>query len=82
MSRDISVGIATGYRFNVRGSISGGNTIFLYSTATRLALVPGVLSRKVKRPCCEPDDSPPPNSEDENGEAIPPLPHTSSWRDA
>jgi hypothetical protein len=87
MNLDISVGIATGYRLDGRGSIPSGSKIFLYSTATTLALVliepsiqwvPGVLSRRVKRPGCEADDSPS-SVEDENGEAKPPLPHASSW---
>jgi hypothetical protein len=36
----------------------------------------------VKRPWREADHLPPSNAEDKNGGAIPPLLHTSSWRDA
>jgi hypothetical protein len=44
--------------------------------------VPGTLSPEVKRPEREADHSPPSNVEVKKGGAIPPLPHTSSWRDA
>lgn len=37
---DCSVGIKTGYRLDVQGSIPGRGKIFLFSTASRLALGP------------------------------------------
>jgi hypothetical protein len=41
----------------------------------------GYLSPRVKRQRHEADQSPPSSAEVENDEAIPPLHHTSSWRD-
>jgi hypothetical protein len=64
---------------------------FLFSTASRPALgptqppiqwVPGVLSPGVKRQGREADHSPQTSAEVKNGEAIPPLPHTSTWHRA
>jgi hypothetical protein len=57
--RDSSVGIATGYGLDGRGSNPGRGKIFLFSTASGQALgptqppiqqVPGALSRDVKLP--------------------------------
>jgi hypothetical protein len=66
---DNSVGIATGYGLDDRGSISWwGLGIFLFDTKSRPALVltqppiqwvPGALSVGVKRPGRETDHSPP-----------------------
>jgi hypothetical protein len=39
-SREISVGIATGYGLESRGSIPGKGVVLLYSTAARPALRP------------------------------------------
>jgi hypothetical protein len=87
MNLDISVGTATGYRLDGRDSIPSASKFSLYSTATTLALVliepsiqwiPGVLSRRVKRPGCEAGDSPS-SVEDEDGKAKPPFTHASSW---
>jgi hypothetical protein len=68
-SRDSSVGIALGYGLDDRGFESQqGLGIFLFTTMSRLALmptqppiqwVPGVLSLGVKRPGREADHSPP-----------------------
>jgi hypothetical protein len=44
--------------------------------------VPGALSPGVKRLGREVDHSPPSSAEVKNGEAIPPLPHESSWYSA
>jgi hypothetical protein len=66
-SRDISVGIVTGYGLDGRGSIPGRGKIFLFSIASRPVLrptqppikwVPGAISLGVKRPGCEADHSP------------------------
>jgi hypothetical protein len=57
-SRDISIGIMTGYGLDGRGSITDRVKIFLYSTASIPALrptrriiqwIPGALSLRVKR---------------------------------
>jgi hypothetical protein len=87
-SRDSSVGIATGYGLDGRGSIIGRGKIFLFSTVTSTALepthppiqcVPEALSPGVKRPGR--DHSPPSSAEVKNGGAMPPFPHMSSWKD-
>jgi hypothetical protein len=61
--------------------------MFLYSMASRLALgrtqppvqqVLGALSSRVKQLGREDDHSPPSSAEIKNGEAMPPVPHTSS----
>jgi hypothetical protein len=65
--------------------------LFLYSTESKPALgpteppiqwVPGTISPEVKRPGREADHSPPSSTQVKNGEAIPALPYTSSWRGA
>jgi hypothetical protein len=65
--------------------------IYLYSTASRLALGPtqppiqrvtGMLSPGVKHQRYEADHSPPPSAEVKKGGAIPPPPHKSSWHSA
>jgi hypothetical protein len=91
-SRDSSVGIATAYGLDGRGSIpDGGKRFVFFSTAFTPALVPtqppiklipGTPSPAIKRPGHDADHSPASNAEVKNGGAIPPLPHTSSWRDA
>jgi hypothetical protein len=63
--------------------------IFLFSTTCRQAggggtqplieWVPETLFPRVKWQEREADNSPPSNVEVKNGEAMPPLPHTSSW---
>jgi hypothetical protein len=62
--------------------------IYLYSTASRPALVPnqppielikGTLSPWVQRPVRKADHSPLPSAEAKNRGAIPPLPNMSSW---
>jgi hypothetical protein len=64
-----------------------GQEIFLFSTSSRLALgstqpsiqwVPGALSPGVRRPGREADHPPPSSAKIKNGEAITPLPQTSS----
>jgi hypothetical protein len=68
-----------------------GKEVFVYFTASSLALgstqspiqwLPGALSLEVKQPGREAAHSPPSTAEVKNGGAIPPLPHTSSWRGA
>jgi hypothetical protein len=84
MSRNSSVGIATGYRFDSQQ----GKDIFLYSTASRPALRPtqlpiqwvlGALSPGVERPGREAEYSPTSSAGIKNGGATPSLPQTSSW---
>jgi hypothetical protein len=71
--------------FNVRSKI------FLFSTASRLALgltllyvlwVPGVIFTRIKRPGREADRSPSSGAMVKNGVVIPPLPHMSLWQSA
>jgi hypothetical protein len=68
-----------------------GQESFLYSTVSRLALeptlpptqwVPGALSPGGNQPGREATHSPPASADVKNGRAIPPVPLTSSWRDA
>jgi hypothetical protein len=82
-SRDSSVGIATGYGLDSRGSIPSRGKIFLFSISSELTLEPalqpiqwvlGVISPMEKRPGREADQSPPSSSEVKNGGAIPPRP--------
>jgi hypothetical protein len=65
--------------------------MFFFSIAFRPALgptqppiqhVPEVISPGVQQSEREGDHSPPTSAEVKNGGAIPPLPHTSSWRSA
>jgi hypothetical protein len=77
------------YGLDGRYSIPGSSKrlFFLFSTASRPALVPtqtaiqwvpGALSSAVKVPLCESDHSPPSSAEVKSGGAIPPLFVTSS----
>jgi hypothetical protein len=78
VSRDNSVGIATGYGLDDRGSrvrFRRGLGIFLFTTVSRTALGPttpptewvlGALSLGVKRQGCEADHSPQPSAEVKN----------------
>jgi hypothetical protein len=86
--RDSSVGIATGYWMDGRGSIPGRGNIFFFSIVSGPARglsqppiqwVSGALSPEVRRPGREADHSSPPSAEVKNGGAVPPFPHTSSW---
>jgi hypothetical protein len=72
-----------GLRAGRPGSIAGRGKIFLYSTASRLALgitqppihwILGALSSRVKRSGPETGHSPPSSAEIKNGGATPPLP--------
>jgi hypothetical protein len=65
---DSSVGIATSYGLDGRGSVPGK--------------VPGVLSPGDKLSDRETLHSHPSSAEAKNGGAIPPLPHMSSWHSA
>jgi hypothetical protein len=65
--------------------------IFLFFIASRSALgttqppiqwIPETVSPGVKRWEREAEHSPPSGAEVKDGEAIPPLPHSSSWRGA
>jgi hypothetical protein len=78
-----SVGMATGFVLDGQGSIPSESKIFLFSTASRLALgsnqppiqrVPGAISPEVKWLGHEADHSPPFSGKVKNGRAIPPLP--------
>jgi hypothetical protein len=81
MSRESSIGIATGYGLGVRGSIPGRGNNFLFSTASRPAprptkpikCVPRAPSLGVERPGCKADLSLPSSAEVNNGGAIPAL---------
>jgi hypothetical protein len=77
--RDSSVGVATGYGLNGRGSIpQRGKTYFFLSEASRPSLEPiqafqfaqGTLSSGIKQP----------DRDVKNCGAMSPFPHTSSWR--
>jgi hypothetical protein len=83
-----SVGIATAYGLDGRGSIAGRGNIFLFSITCRRPLgptqppiqwVPAALSSEVKWQEREADHSLPSSAEVKNDGAIHPLPHTSSW---
>jgi hypothetical protein len=83
VSRDRSVGIATAYEVYCRGSIPGRSMRFFSSPPLldQASNTMGTgLSPAVKRPGREAEHSPPFSDEVRNGGAIPPLPHTSSWR--
>jgi hypothetical protein len=86
-SRDISVGITTGYGLDSRGSIRGRIERFFSSPQRpdRLLALPSLLysgtralSPEVKQPEREAYYSPPFSVEIMNDEASPPLPHISS----
>jgi hypothetical protein len=90
-SRDITIGIATGYELNGRGSIPSRGKIFLFYVASRPTLgptqppiqwVPRAGFPWIKRPGRKADHSPPSSAEVKNGGAIPPLSRKSSWRGA
>jgi hypothetical protein len=90
MTLNSSVGIATGYRLDDRGSISGKG-VFFFSVASRLGVgptqpltqcVPGAFSPEAKFPERETDHSPLSSAEVKNGGALTPHPHTSSWHGA
>jgi hypothetical protein len=83
-SRDSSVGIATDYGLDGRGSIYGSDKRFLSTPQRRERLWgppasslmgTGVSFSGVKRPRIEADYSPPSTAEAKNGRAIPPLPY-------
>jgi hypothetical protein len=91
--RDSSVGTETCYELDGRGSILGRGKEFsstvlgpdrLWGPINNLLSngYRGVLSPGVKRPRCEADHSPTPSAEVKNVGAIPPFPHTYSWRGA
>jgi hypothetical protein len=81
-------GIPIGYRLDGRSSIPGRGNIFSHlhcvqTGSSRLVQwEPGAPSPGLKRPGREADHSTPFNVEVKNARAIPPLPHTSSWRGA
>jgi hypothetical protein len=85
--RDSSASIASSYELDGRGSIPGsGKRFFFYSTPSRPALGPTQppiqLVSGVKRSGLEANHLPRSSVEIKNGGAMPPLPHTSSWRSA
>jgi hypothetical protein len=92
LSRDSSVGIAGCCELDGGGSIPGRGKIFfsypqcpdwqwgplnLVSNGLRWLFFNGI-----ERQGIEADHSPPSSAELKNGGAIPPLPHTSPWRNA
>jgi hypothetical protein len=86
----ISIGIATGYVLEGRGSIPGRDKLFLFfSTVSRPALghtqsptkwAQGSLSTEAERQRREAGHSYLTSAEVKNGGAIAPISHTSSWR--
>jgi hypothetical protein len=91
VNRYSSFGTRTSYGLDGRGSIPVRGKIFLFSTASRLTMgptqsptqwVPGALSLGVTWHGREADHSPSSSAEFDNGGAICPLPHTSSWHSA
>jgi hypothetical protein len=91
--RGSSVGIATGYGLDDRGSegsIPGGGWEFFFSTSSRPALGPtqpiqwrsGALSLGVKRPGREAGHLPPSSVEVKNALRDTSTPNTSSWSGA
>jgi hypothetical protein len=88
--RDSSVGVATDYELDGRGSISSGardcslsHSVPAGSGVHLSCLVrTGSLPSRLKRPGREADLSSPSCAEAKNDGAIPPLRHTSSWRGA
>jgi hypothetical protein len=82
VSRDISVGTATGYWLGGWGSIPGRSRRPFSSPQSRPDLaytpplvqwVPWTVYPGEKRPGSEADHSPPSSAEDQNGGAVPPL---------
>jgi hypothetical protein len=81
--RASSVGIATGYELEGRGYIPGrGKRYFCTTQQILIKSVLGALSSGVKRPGRAADHSAPSVTEVNHGGAMPPFPHTSSWRGA
>jgi hypothetical protein len=85
-SRDSSVGIATGWTVGAQFPARERDYSLLHSVQTGSGVHPasypmdtGALYPGVKPPVHEADHSLPFVAEVENGGAIPPLPHTSSW---
>jgi hypothetical protein len=82
---DSSVNIATGYGLDGRVQFPTGARPFrptLGPTQPAIQKVSGALSAGVKRSMLETDDSPSSGAEVNNGGAIPPVHHTSSYRGA
>jgi hypothetical protein len=84
----VGAGIVTDYGVQAGWPEFGprqGQEILVFSTTSRpqptLQWVPGLFPG-VKRPGNEADHPPPSSAEVKNGRAIPPLPHTASWRGA
>jgi hypothetical protein len=74
-----------GYGLASRGSIpcrSIATSPILGLTQPPTRCLPATLSLGIKQSGREADDSPPRSAEVKNDRAIPPLPHTSSWRGA
>jgi hypothetical protein len=86
MSRDSSVGIATCWTAGVSIPSRGKSFLFIASrpalgpTQPPIQLVSGSLSPEVRQPGHEANPSPPLIDVVNNGGAILPLLHTSSWR--
>jgi hypothetical protein len=88
-SRDSSIGIATGYGTDGRGSIPGREKISLFYTVFRPPLGPtpnqwvqGALISGLKRQGRETYHSPPSSVEGKIGGVMSQFLHTSSWRGA
>jgi hypothetical protein len=85
-----SVGTATGYGFDCRGSVPSTRP-FPFFTVSRQALGPiqpstewvsWSVSQRIKRPVGEAGLSPPPSTKVRNMAAVRPFPQPSSQRDA
>jgi hypothetical protein len=70
----VSIAVKTGF------CLSLGSTPTLRPTEPPSQWVPGSVPLGVKRTVLEAYHSPPSSAEDKNDGAIPPFPHTSSWR--
>jgi hypothetical protein len=92
MSRDSSVGVATSYGPDGRGSIPGRGKIFFFTPQLpdRISGTPSLLAngyrgdifQGLRRPGREADQSSPSSVEVKNGGAMLALHHTPSWRGA
>jgi hypothetical protein len=78
MSRDM--GWMTGVQFPTRARDFSLLHSVQTGSAAHTASYP--MGTGIKRPRCEAGHSPPASAEVENGGAIPPLPHMSSWHSA
>jgi hypothetical protein len=74
-------GWTAGFRFPSGAILSSPKAcrLALNTTQPPIRWIPGTLSPGIKQPGREADHSPASSAEVKNGEAIPALPHMSSW---